>query len=103
MTPMLIRHCSGARTPSVRNAIAGLAMIAGAGSTGAQAQDSTQFRCNGLAITAIEINTLPPAIVGRNPSVLGRAVQHYLFQSATTRERAIRPFVLAHVGQTCED
>jgi len=70
---------------------------------GAQTPDSTQSICSGHVITAIEIDPRPPAMIGRDPSDLRRAVQHYLFQSGTTRERTIRPFVLAHVGQKCDD
>jgi hypothetical protein len=74
-----------------------------AGRAGAQTPDSTQFRCDGRTITAIDIVPHPPAMIGRDPSAFRRSVQHYLFQSGTTRERAIRPFILAHVGQRCED
>src|SRR3954464_2259301 len=70
---------------------------------GAQTPDSTGFRCDGRTITAIDILPHPPAMIGRDPSGFRRAVQHVLFQSGTTRERAIRPFILAHVGQKCED
>ena len=70
---------------------------------GAQTPDSTQFRCDGKKITAIAVVPHPPAIIGDDPSAFRRAVQHFLFQAGTTRERAIRPFILAHVGQTCED
>jgi hypothetical protein len=72
-------------------------------SLGAQTADSSQFKCEGKIITAIDIQPHPPAMIGRDPSTLKRALQHYLFQSGTTRDRAIRPFLLAHVGQTCYD
>jgi hypothetical protein len=74
-----------------------------AGRVGAQTPDSTEFRCDGRTITAIDIVPHPPAMIGRDPSAFRRAVQHYLFQSGTTREGTIRPFILAHVGQRCED
>jgi hypothetical protein len=70
---------------------------------GAQASDSSQFHCDGRLISAIEVNPHPPAVIGRDPSAFRRGVQHFLFQSGTTREGTIRPFVLAHVGQKCED
>src|SRR6476646_963091 len=70
---------------------------------GAQTPDSTQFACDGKTITAITVEPRPPAIIGDDPSAFRRAVQHFLFQAGTTRERAIRPFILAHVGQKCED
>ncbi len=69
----------------------------------AQAPDSTRFRCDGRVITAIDIRPQPPAIIGRDPSSFKRAVQRFLFQSGTTRDRAIRPFILARVGQKCQD
>jgi hypothetical protein len=69
----------------------------------AQTADSTGFKCDGRVITAIDIQPNPPAMIGRDPSSFRRALQHYLFQSGTTRDRAIRPFVLAHVGQKCYD
>jgi hypothetical protein len=69
----------------------------------AQTPDSAQFRCDGRVITAIEINPHPPAIIGLDPSAFRRAVQHFLFQSGTTREGTIRPFILAHVDQRCSD
>ena len=73
------------------------------GRISAQTPDSTQFRCDGRIITAIDVNPQPPAIIGRDPSEFRRAVQRYLFQSGTTRERAIRPFILARIGQRCLD
>jgi len=73
------------------------------GRLSAQLPDSTQFRCAGKIITAIQVDPQPPALIGRDPSSFRRAIQHFLFQSGTTRERAIRPFILAHVGQRCED
>ena len=70
---------------------------------GAQTPDSTKFKCDGRVITAIEIEPHPPALLGRDPSGLRRAIQHFVFQSATTRDRAIRPFVLARPEQRCSD
>ncbi len=69
----------------------------------AQTPDTAQFRCEGKTITAIDVEPRPPAMIGDDPSAFRRAVQHFLFQAGTTREGAIRPFILAHVGQTCED
>jgi len=77
--------------------------IVSAGRLGSQVPDSAQFRCAGKVITAIEVDPQPPALIGRDPSSFRRAIQHFLFQSGTTRERAIRPFILAHVGQRCDD
>jgi hypothetical protein len=73
------------------------------GRLAAQTPDSAQFRCAGKIITAIEVDPQAPALIGRDPSSFRRAIQHFLFQSGTTRERAIRPFILAHVGQRCDD
>jgi hypothetical protein len=69
----------------------------------AQAVDTVRFNCDGRVITSIEIEPHPPALIGRDPSGIRRAVQHFVFQSATTRERAIRPFVLARPRQRCSD
>lgn len=69
----------------------------------AQTPDSTGFKCDGRLITAIDIEAQPPAIIGRDPSGVRHVIQHFIFQSATTRDRAIRPFVLARVGQQCSD
>lgn len=69
----------------------------------AQTADSTHFNCDGRVITSIDIQPHPPAMIGREPSGLRRAIQHFVFQSATTRDRAIRPFVLAHPEQRCSD
>jgi len=82
-------------------AAAGLSVLPGR--VGAQTPDSSQFHCDGRLITAIEINPQPPAVIGRDPSAVRRAIQRFVFQSGTTRERAIRPFLLAHVGQRCSD
>src|SRR5438105_1380687 len=84
-------------------ALASVVLSLAAGRIGAQTPDSSHFRCDGRTITAIEVNPQPPAIVGRDPSAFRRAVQHYLFQSGTTRERTVRSFILARVGQRCED
>src|SRR5437868_1701037 len=83
-------------------ALSAVMMLAGQ-RLGAQTPDSAQFHCDGRTISAIEIDPRPPAMIGRDPSAFRRAVQHFLFQSGTTRERAIRPFILAHVGQRCEN
>ena len=74
-----------------------------AGSVRAQSPDSTQFHCDGKTITGIEIESQPPAIVGRDPSAVRRFMQHVLFQSGTTHESRIRAFLLAHVDQRCSD
>jgi hypothetical protein len=79
------------------------ATIAVAGRISAQTPDSSQFHCDGRVITAIDIDPHPPAMIGRDPSAVRRAIQHFLFQSGTTREKAIRPFLLARVGQRCSD
>lgn len=78
-------------------------LAAAAGRVRAQTPDSAQFSCDGRVITAIDIQAQPPAMIGREPSAVRRAIQHFIFQSATTRDRAIRPFVLARVGQRCSD
>jgi hypothetical protein len=79
------------------------ALSAATGVTHAQTPDSSQFRCDGRVITAIEVNRNPPALVGRDPSAFRRAIQHFVFQSGTTREGPIRSFLLARVGQRCSD
>jgi hypothetical protein len=89
-------------TPRILASIAVIAVV-GARPISAQTPDSTQFSCDGKKITAIDVEPHPPAMIGRDPSAFRRGVQHFLFQAGTTRERAIRPFILAHVGQTCED
>jgi len=103
--PKAMSHLVPSRsTRGLRSTTLGVAAVALAAlPIAAQSGDSTQFRCEGRVITAIDIQPQPPAMIGRDPSTLKRAVQHYLFQSGTTRDRAIRPFVLAHVGQTCHD
>jgi hypothetical protein len=78
-------------------------MTVSAGGLRAQATDSTQFHCDGKAVTAIQIDPQPPALVGRDPSAIRRAMQHVLFQSGTTREQRVRAFLLARVGQKCSD
>jgi hypothetical protein len=69
----------------------------------AQSPDTAQFRCDGKTITGIEIESQPPAIVGRDPSAIRRFMQHVLFQSGTTHESRIRAFLLARVDQKCSD
>jgi len=69
----------------------------------AQTPDSTQFKCEGKLISAIEIQPHPPAVTERGPNVLRQALQRFVFQSGTTRDRAIRPFLLARVGDRCSD
>jgi hypothetical protein len=87
---------------AIVTAIAAIAAVV-ARPIGAQTPDSTQFRCDGRVITAIDVDPHPPAMIGRDPSELRRAFQHYLFQSGTTHDWVIRPFILAHVGQRCQD
>ena len=82
------------------------AILAGApvlASANAQTPDSTQFRCDGKVISSIEIQPHPPAVTERGPNVLRQALQRFVFQAGTTRERAIRPFLLARVGDRCSD
>jgi hypothetical protein len=69
----------------------------------AQTPDSTQFRCDGKVISAIYIQPHPPAVTERGPNVMRQALQRFVFQSGTTRDRAIRPFLLARVGDRCSD
>ncbi|HEY6827276.1 MAG TPA: hypothetical protein VI259_10475, partial [Gemmatimonadaceae bacterium] len=80
--------------------VAGAVALAPAG---AQTPDSTQFRCEGKVISSIEIQPHPPAVTERGPNVLRQALQRFVFQSGTTRDRAIRPFLLARVGDHCSD
>ena len=60
--------------PGVIRALAAAAMFS-AGSVQAQSPDSTQFHCDGKTITGIEIESQPPAIVGRDPSAVRRFMQ----------------------------
>src|SRR5215467_11182436 len=94
------KRAVSARAPSV---IAGLVVVAAAGSLRAQSPDTTQFHCDGKTITAIEVESQPPAIVGRDPSAVRRFMQHVLFQSGTTHDSRIRAFLLARVDQKCSD
>jgi hypothetical protein len=80
-----------------------VAMI-GAGSLRAQSPAAdTTFHCDGKTITGIDVESQPPAIVGRDPSALRRFMQHVLFQAGTTHESRIRAFLLAHVDERCSD
>ncbi|HEV8445658.1 MAG TPA: hypothetical protein VGQ44_02515 [Gemmatimonadaceae bacterium] len=80
-----------------------VAMLA-AGSLYAQAPATdTTFHCDGKTITGIDVESQPPAIVGRDPSAVRRFMQHVLFQSGTTHESRIRAFLLAHIDQRCSD
>src|SRR5215472_12504035 len=75
-----------------------------AGSLQAQSPAAdTTFRCDGKTITGIDVESQPPAIVGRDPSPVRRFMQHVLFQSGTTHESRIRAFLLAHVDERCTD
>ncbi len=69
----------------------------------AQVPDSVPPRCDGKIITSIDVEPLPPAMIGRSPSAWRRAAQRVLFQSSTTREDVVRPFLLARVGQRCSE
>jgi hypothetical protein len=83
---------------------AGLAtIIVIARSSAAQTPDSAQFKCDGKVITAIDVVRNPPALIGRDPSAFRRSIQHFLFQSGTTREAPIRSFLLTRVGKRCSD
>lgn len=77
--------------------------IGAAGSLGAQSPDSTRFHCDGKTVTGIDVESQPPAIVGRDPSAIRRFMQHVLFQSGTTHESRIRAFLLARIDQRCSD
>src|SRR5512132_4215306 len=102
--PTLVMRIGSCRSGMLRMFVS-LAVIASVARrpVAAQTPDSTQSRCDGKTITAIDVEPHPPAMIGRDPSTFRRAVQHFLFQAGTTRERAIRPFILARVGQKCED
>src|SRR5690242_11340221 len=92
--------------PVKRVLVRSLAMSVGAFvvATSARGQTpDTTFHCDGKPITAISVDPQPPALVGRDPSAVRRAVQHVLFQSGTTHEGRIRAFLLAHVGEKCSD
>src|SRR5512138_1710760 len=86
----------------LRRALA-LCLLMYAVRAGAQAPDTARIKCDGRVITAIDIEPHPPAMIGNEPSGIRRAIQHFAFQSATTRAWAIRPFVLARPGQRCSD
>lgn len=87
----------------LRRALALSLLTTVAGRAGAQNPDTVQFKCDGRVISAIDIEPHPPAMIGNEPSGIRRAIQHFVFQSATTRTWAIRPFVLARPGQRCSD
>ena len=74
-----------------------------AASLRAQSPAETTFHCDGKTITGIDVESQPPAIVGRDPSAVRRFMQHVLFQSGTTHESRIRAFLLAHVDERCSD
>lgn len=102
----------GARRGSRRGVSVGRSMLGGVllwllatASARAQTPDTlvTLPSCDGRRITAIDIQTHPPAVVGRSPNVFGRFVQRVLLQSATSREEAVRPFLIARVGRDCDD
>ncbi len=97
-----MKRCPRAFHSGMIRALAAAVVVSG-GSAQAQSPDSTQFHCDGKTITGIEIESQPPAIVGRDPSAVRRFMQHVLFQSGTTHESRIRAFLLAHVDQRCSD
>ena len=81
-----------------------VASMLAAGSLYAQAPAAdTTFHCDGKTITGIDVESQPPAIVGRDPSAVRRFMQHVLFQSGTTHESRIRAFLLAHIDERCSD
>jgi hypothetical protein len=84
-------------------AFGGLAIAAAARALPAQTTDTTHVSCDGKTITGIDIESQPPAIVGRDPSAIRRAMQHVLFQHGTTHEGRVRAFLLAHVDEKCTD
>lgn len=102
------RHSGRAvRSSNIRAAVLGPALgIALCAATGASQTPDTLITlpsCDGRRITTIDIEPHPPAVVGRSPNAFGRFVQRVLLQSATTREEAIRPFVIARAGRSCDD
>ncbi len=103
--PAILNHQRALRARIARS-IASIAILTVASSPSAlkaQSPDSTHFSCDGKTITGIDIESQPPAIVGRDPSAVRRAMQHVLFQHGTTHEGRIRAFLLAHVDEKCSD
>lgn len=97
----------GSREMSGRRRVLGgvLLGVLAASATRAQTPDTVAVlpTCDGRMITGIDVQPHPPAVVGRSPNAFGRIVQRVLLQSATTREDAVRPFVITRVGRPCDD
>ena len=87
----------------MRIRIIAAAIAIGAAPLQAQTPDSSQFSCDGRLVTAIEVESRPPGVVGDDPSTLRRAAKRFVFQSSTTRESTVRPFLRARVGDRCSD
>jgi hypothetical protein len=96
----LVRMCR-MQTRMVGHVLA--ALMCGAIIARAQIPDSVPSHCDGKTITSIEVQPLPPAMIGRSPSTWRRTVQRVLLQSTSTREDVVRSFLLVRVGQRCSE
>ena len=100
--PVDVSH-PGTRAARVVSIVASVAMCLASVAARAQTPDTSQFQCNGRVITAIDIQPHGPSLTGREPNAMQRFLQHVVLQSATTRERTIRSFLLARVGDKCDE
>lgn len=67
------------------------------------AQDSTRVSCEGLVVSAVEIEPSPPRIVGEDSPWLWRTLGKVLLQQRTTRPEVVRDFVRLEPGDRCSD
>jgi hypothetical protein len=67
------------------------------------AQDSTLASCEGLVVTAVDVEPEPPRIVGCDAPWLWRAVGRVLLQQRTTRPNVVRDFLRLEPGDRCSE
>jgi hypothetical protein len=67
------------------------------------AQDSTLASCEGLVVSAVEIEPQPPSIVGSHSPWLWRTLTKALLQQRTTRPDVVRDFLRLEPGDRCSD
>lgn len=67
------------------------------------AQERAATRCNGIRITAIEIARSERPPIDRSVPAIARPPLQFAMQGRTTREDAVRPFLLLEEGQRCSE
>jgi hypothetical protein len=82
--------------------LAAAAALLAPGALAAQ-EDSTLASCEGLVVSAVDVEPQPPSIVGSHSPWLWRVLTRALLQQRTTRPNVVRDFLRLQPGDRCSD